>query len=327
MLFTMRQAERQLAGFSRRGRDGARESILDAVEALAASKYWNYVRTTIRFSISGGGRFALPQEFASIVRAAVAGTPVPVRGTEYNFLYGGPGDLDALPAGYAPANGLVDEGFAPPITLAPATAFRLAASMDSAFDGGTVRVYFVSGDVLTLPILATSAVEDAAGWDEISAAEVPASYGEVQRVILRGSDWPAGWITFWSGEEATAPALCRGNRVHTSAKAPVLRHYNLPGVDTDTTYAILAEVRPALLRTTGDDDVVQIPSLLPVQYMMQAQCKFDEGEPDAGKKYYDLAVGSLMQLDESLDNKQTTVVFNSTYEDSAGQDSLNYQNI
>lgn len=327
MLFTMRQAERQLAGFSRKGREGAREAILDAVEALAASKYWNHARMVIRFAFTGGGRFALPQEFTQIVRAAVSGTPVPVRGTEYNFLYGGPGDLDAVPAGYAPVNGLVDEGFAPPVALTPSYDHRMAASMPAAFAGGTVRVFMQSGVSVTLPVLSDEAVEDAEDWDSIGAAEILAEHGEVMRVILRGNDWPAGWLTFWHGLPSASPAESRGHRVHTSVRAPLLRHYFLPGSSADETYSILAEVRPALLRATGDDDVVQVPSLMPVQYMMQAQCKFDEGEVDAGAKLHELAVGSLMQLDETLDRKQTTVVFNSTYEASAGQDSLGYANI
>jgi hypothetical protein len=327
MLFTMRQAERQLMRYSRLGPTAARDAILDAVEALAATRYWDRMRQTIRFTTTGGGRFALPQEFDAIVRAAVDGTPAPVRGTEFNFLYGGPGDLDELPTGFKSYTGLIDEGFHTPLTLTPDTDYRLAASMTTADPSLTVKVFFVSGDTLSLPILAHDDVEDAADWDAISAATALGTYGEVQKVVLRSDNWPSGWVNLWAGEADDTPELCRISRFHSSSKVPQLRHYLIPGADPDLSYAVLAEVRPALLRATGDDDVVPIPSLMPVQYMMQAHCKFDEGEMDTGQKYYELAVGSLMQIDEASSNKQTVVIFNRSQDDSPGDDSSGYANI
>lgn len=325
MLYTMRQAERQLGRFSRLGPTAAREAILDAVEALAASRYWDNLRQTIRFTTAGtGGRFALPQEFESIVRAAVDGTPVPTRGSEFNFLYGGPGDLDRLPSGFAPCAGLVDEGFHPPLPSAYGVDRRVVISMDAANPDLVLRVFPATGAPVDVPVLARGAVDSAADWDSLSAAVCPE---EVSRMVLLGDYWPAGWVDIWAGPEDSAPGASWTSRFHSNSRVPQLRHYLIPGTVPDKSYTVLAEVRPALLRVKGDDDALPIPSLLPIQYMMQAQGKFDEGEVEAGQRFYDLAVGALMQIDESSANKQTVVTYNRMMDDSPGGDSMMYVNI
>ncbi len=325
MLWTMKQAERQLLQYARRGPDRVRDDILDAVEALSASKYWDRQRQVVRFTTLGGGRFALPQEFESIVRVAVDGTPVLLRGTEFNFSFGGPGDLDALPAGYAPGYGVVDEGFHPPFTVSRAADTVLAVSMSAASADHYARVFFNSGSVLDLRVNASADVDAATAWTDLTyTGTAPTTYGDVAKVVLKGDNWPQGWVNLWAGAAGAVPSECGQGRVHSCMRVPQFRFYHIPGVDQEHTYNVLAEVRPAKLRLTGDDDVLPFPSLLPVQYMMQAQAKFDAEEQQAGKGFRDLAIGTMAQIDESESRMQTVIRFNTELQ---GGNEPYYENI
>ena len=331
MPWTMGQAVTRLAPFARNGVNSVREDIVTAMETLSDFGYWENLRQVIRFRTLSGGRFAIPQQFEKIHRAAVDGTPISVRGIEYNFLYSGPGDMDALPSDYAPAYGLVDEGMHPPLAVAPTEDYFLLASIPDYVGTASLRVSFLSGDRLSIPVVSESVITAATSWDDLTnAATVLAEYGSVDSMVVPESGLPkAQWITLWVGVEDSLPSDCEGPRITTSVKAPQLHYYNLPSAssDADCRYNLLAEVKPAFLRTYDDDDVIPFPTLPTIQFMMQALRAYDEGEVDHGDKFRETAVGFMTARDTSAVTKQAPVTFNSQYDMSPGQDSSYFANI
>jgi len=327
MAWTMKQAVKHLEKYAVNGPFSVRDDIVEAMQSLADIVYLDSLRQVIRFRTFGGGRFALPQQFECIVRAAINGKPTTVRGVEYNFLYAGPGDLDQLPSGYVPGYGLVDEQAHPPLTLAPASAYSVVASMPGYTGSAALTAVFEAGR-LSIPIVDEAVVLAATAWSELSAASVLESHGSISRMLVPDDDLQQGlWVQLWAGPESSVPANCSAGKVSSSVRVPLFRHYHLPTAEADQAYEILAEVRPAFVHTHGDDDIVPFQSLMPIQLMMQAHRYFANGELDAGAKYQQLAVGSMVARDDANTRKQTTITFNNAYDESPGQDSMSYVNI
>ncbi len=326
MLWTMKQAKKRLEPFAKGGAQSLQEDIVTAMEALADAGYWEHLRQVIKFTVSGGGRFALPQRFETIVRAAVNGTPVQVRGVEYNFLYGGPGDLDNLPQGYAPMYGLISEGQRPPLVVFPAATARVVASLDDYSGDSVLTLVFNDGTRATVPIVATADLD--AGWEAVAAPEITTATGGVSRLLVDDEELPQGrWLSLWFGTEEEAISDCYAGQISTSVKTPMFHYYRLPSACAEGQYTVLAEVKPALLRAYGEDDVLPFPSLQPIQYEMQAQTLFNNGEADGGMKFHQLAIGAMAAKDDSAVRRQSGITFNTPYELSAGEDSQHYVNI
>ena len=317
MSWTMKQAEERLAKFSYGGLPTVRQEIVQAMATLADTHNWEHLRQVIRFTTSRGGKFYLPQQYESLVRAVINNTPVPVRGIEYSFLYGGPGDIEQAPSGFAPMFGISDEGMKPPFADLRDLGWFVAATMPDADGSKSLTLVHHDGSRKELPITATPS------WD------VELNPVGVQRVLVPCDELPDGqWIQIWRGYEEDVPEESSAGAISTSERVPEFRYYQVPGAAHDAAFQIMAEVHPRFLHTYGDDDVIPFQSLLPLEHMMQALTLFNQREHDAAVKFQQSALAYMEARDSATSRKQTTLSFNNPYDMSPGEDSLHlYENI
>lgn len=326
MLTTFGQAKKQLAPFS-----GSFQlcdlgtAINQAVDELSASRNWQHLRTVRRFSTSGE-YFALPQDCETLVRCAVDGTPVSVRGSDYEFLHSGPGDLDYVPAGYAPANGVQDLGtFATMYDFESGSGLVCFGTADAPACDIRVRGRNSDGDLVSgvVPYQKWSSPDDID--DPIVLTVTPLEgFAFVDRVIL--PDDAVSYISMYAVKDGAYSFV---SRMHPGVRVPEFRRYRLPGFsdDADASYHVLAEVRLRAMPLIEDYDVLPFESILPVQYMLTAMRNMAVGEVKAADDYRQRAVGLLIGREEVKESKQGLLVINSLFEGSLGQMSESYDNV
>lgn len=111
---------------------------------------------------------------------------------------------------------------------------------------------------------------------------------------------------------------------HPSVSVPSFHRYLIPGAKDDKVYDVLCEVRVNPLPLVDENDILPFATLEPVKYAMMAERYFDLGEVDAGTKYRDLAIQTLMMAEKTEEKKQTVLVNNMLYPNSLGEMSNNY---
>ena len=319
MQYTLGQAARKLATTSHAyGSDDVRESINDAVQALAGLSGWECLRKVVRI-VSARPEFALPLGCAGLVRACVAGLPVSVRGQDFEFLHSGPGDVSRPPAGFCavhPSN-LIDRGYHPLMMDVPAP-FVLAAKSRKEDDPPPLYVKGLAPDgeirTVELPVAGKDVGLDGAEATEplvdvlsVTVDDCAVSYVDVYATDARGL--------------RTLVAL-----YHPAVKAPRFRRYEIHGVPPCPT-DILAEVRIDPLPMTDDSEVLPFDSLEPVEWMMQALWYTKSGEIDAAQKMHALAANWLKARETTNATVQTPVISNSLFRGSPGELSMEAVNI
>jgi hypothetical protein len=326
MLTTFGQAKKSLAPFTGAYQLGDIGSAINmAVDELASSRNWQQLKQTRRFTATGEF-FAVPQDCESVIRCAVDGKPVSVRGADYEFLHSGPGDLDFLPVGYAPANGLQDLGyFATMYDFTDGSGLVCFGTADAPEGDIRIRGRNLAGDVMsgTVPYQKLTSMEDVD--DPVALTVTPLTgFTFVDRVIL-----PADAGSYISMYATLSGAHSFVSRMHPSIKVPEFRRYRLPGFSAvaDASYRILAEIRLRAMPLIEDDDALPFDSILPVQYMLTSMWNMSSGEVKTANDYRQSALALLLGREEAKQERQGLLVVNALYDGSLGQMSEQYDNI
>lgn len=314
MKYSFSQAKQKLASYA-----GAYESLdLDdavntAMEELSKSEIWNQ-QTQLASLTSYNEFFAIPQEWNHIIRAAINNTPVSIHRTDYEFLFSGPGNLDAVPAGYAPINGLQMLGTHFPTMYAPDRGVTLTAFSTEVPEGALiVRGKDANGDLVSVNV----PINEWAGPTDIDnqdAAAVEATTLELYDIT--SVTMPQDVTKYVSLYGVSGDEFFFLSRMHPSIRIPEFTRYRLPGFcDTEgTSYDILCEVSRRFMPLVDDDDVVPFDSLFPIQYMMKSFQYLGSDEIEAGTKYHALAVQMLQAREAHDDTHQGLTVENPLYE-------------
>ena len=295
------------------------ELINNAVAALAGLNGWEFLRRLVRL-FSATPVFSLPQGVAGLVRVCVNGTPASLRGTDYQFLHSGPGDLDGyLRQGFSlvPTREVADMGYSPLLypLESPSALLATAAHADErpqppvAVTGQltngervTRRIPVVQGTPGSAPVYGDFYVED----------DAPV-FANVESVAL-GSD-ADDYVSLWAlGSDLRASLL---GHYHPAVKVPKFRQYRIK-TSRPGPFDILAEVRIDPLPLIDDDDVVPIPSLEPVRLMMLYEHQVAMNELQSAQQYMQQAMQWLQQMQVADNTVQTPVVQNVLFEGSGG---------
>ena len=328
MLNTFGQAKKTLAKAATACRMADIGTAINAaIEELAGSKNWQALKSVRRFTAQDAV-FPLPQDCDSAVRACVNGKPVSLCGTDYDFLYSGPGDLDYLPAGYFRTPVLQDLGFFPTMyDIHGAAGARLCAFAESAMDEPMrVKGVTAAGDLVTVDVpVAAWAGAGIGDEDPLTVTASDDALVEIRRVVLPSS--AEKYVALYALADGEFSFL---SRMHPGEKVPRFRRYRIPGVAASAavSYDVLAEVRLRAVPLVDDDDVLPFDSLLPVQYMLQAMWAMDSGEIKSADDYRLRAINAIAVREDSQNEKQGIVIVNARYDGSAGQASVDaYENV
>lgn len=326
MKHTFAKAKRVLAKYTdAAGLADIGEAINTAIDELANTSNWQRMKRVVKLT-ANDEYIALPQDCEAIVRAAIDGVPVSLKGTDYDFLHGGPGDLDYLPQGYVSIDtyGIQDLGFFP-------TMYALTDTMPVvAFATGTlptgtlqVRGKNADGDIISATVPINTWTELGVIPDGATATTV--SFADIDSVTLPSD--ATEYISLYGVLDGTYYFL---SRMNPKVDVPEFRRYRIPGFasEDDTAYHVLAEVRLRFLPLVNDRDVLPFDSLLPVQYMLQSMASMNACEKKDAIEYRQLAVQAMVTRENAQQEKQGFVVLNTMYEGSLGQSSsLDWDNI
>ena len=326
MKHTFAKAKRALAKYTdATGLADIGGAINTAIDELANTSNWQRMKRTVRLT-AHAEYVALPQDCESIIRAAVDGVPVSMKGTDYDFLHAGPGDLDYLTPGYSPIDtyGIQDLGFFPTMYALTDT-MPLAAFATGTLPTGTLQVRGknADGDIISADVPINAWTE--LGVMPAGATATTASFAEIDSVTLPSD--ATEYISLYGILDGTYYFL---SRMNPQVDVPEFRRYRMPGFSTTvgTTYHVLAEVRLRFLPLVNDRDVLPFDSLLPVQYMLQSMASMNACEKKDAVEYRQLAAQSMVTRENAQQEKQGFVVLNTLYEGSLGQSHVNdWQNI
>ena len=319
MKHTFAKAKRALAKYTdAAGLADIGGAINTAIDELASTSNWQRMKRTVKLT-ANDEYIALPQDCESIIRAAIDGVPVSMKGTDYDFLQGGPGDLDYLPQGYVSIDtyGIQDLGFFPTMYALPDT-MPLVAFATGTLPTGTLQVRGKNsdGDAITadvpintwtaLGVLPASPMATALNFSDIDSVSLPSDAAE--------------YISLYGVLDGTYYFL---SRMNPQVDVPEFRRYRIPGFAsaTGTSYHVLAEVRLRFLPLVNDRDILPFDSLLPIQYMLQSMSSMNACEKKDAVEYRQLAVQSMVTRENAQQEKQGFIVLNTRYEGSLGQSS------
>ena len=333
-MLTFGQAKKSLERYATSfGIGSVGDAINTAIEELAASKNWQSLKRVKRF-IVGNQYIPLSQDCDTIIRACIDGKPVSVAGQDYPFLSSGPGDLDRVPDGFAPINGLQDTGFYPTMyALMTTDGAKLCAFGTDDLNGRVIRVTGKNSknEAVALNVPYKIWADSDLGIAGESVTSVSPSLSEetplyeIDRVIL--PEGLTGYVYLFAVDNGVFYFLAS---MHPSERLPRFRRYRIPGftAKAGATYNVLAEVRLRVLPLVNDWDQIPFDSLLPIQYMLQSMWAMNSGEVKTADDYRQRAIASLVTREDTQLERSGVVVLNSDYEGSLGQASVEqYRNI
>lgn len=294
------------------------EQINNAVAALAGLNGWECLRRLVRL-FSATPVFSLPQGVAGLVRVCVNGAPASLRGTDYQFLHSGPGDLDNyMRQGFSlvPTREVADLGYVPLMRPLGGPSVLLATSASADEHSQTPLTFTVSGlapngERITKQY---SVVQGSPG-----AAPVYEDFGDdttfaaVESVVLDAD--ADDYITLW-GRSAGGHIRLLGH-YHPSVRTPKFRQYRIKTARPGP-FDLLAEVRIDPLPLVNDDDIVPLPSLEPIRLMMLYEHQVAMNELQSAQQYMQQAMQWLQQMQVADNTVQTPVVQNVLFEGSGG---------
>lgn len=295
MRYTFGDAKRLLAPYaSAYGMLDIGHAINTAIDELSRTRNWKRLTRLVRFSVTSEF-FALPQSCGAILRANVDHTPTMIHSTEYEFLSGGPGDLDLRVCRAVPINGLQLLGVYP--TMSDLARPGPLAAFSTKPPQGPLRVRGLDSSgqmvVASVPINEWPEGSDVATHDFDEAMTTSITWSEVTAVTMPVDG--SAYVTL----VAFGPSFTESPQVlakyHPKYAIPEFTRYRLPGLRLPETGAkMLAEVAAKFLPLANDDDPLPFDSLLPVQFMMQSIRAMDVGEVEAADKYRERASALLI---------------------------------
>lgn len=288
------------------------DAINVAMEELSKSAVWSQQTQLVKLT-TVNEYFSIPQDFDHILRAAVNNTPVSIRRSDYEFINSGPGDLDQIPAGYAPLYGIQVLGTSFPTMYAPDRGMTLAAfSTESPSGYLTVRGKDVNGDLISenVPFNAwtgPSAIDD---QDADTVLKTTSEFYEITSVVMPQD--ASAYVSLFGIADGEFYFL---SRMHPQIRVPEFARYRMAGFsdEDDASYELLCEVNRRFMPLSDDDDVVPFDSLLPVQYMMKSMQYFSSNEIEAGTKYHTLAMQMMTKREDQSAHHQGITIENPLY--------------
>lgn len=331
MRYTFGEAKRILACAAHvHGGADIGEKINSAVMSLAGLSGWEFMRRLVRI-FSASPEFSLPQGVAGLVRACVNGRPASIHGTDYQFLHSGPGDLSSPPHGFhmlRPSD-IADIGYHP-LAVRPPFPMKLAAvsryvTEPRPSDGLTrpqppvvVTGYGPDGSsvrqVLTVSQGSPVDPPDAVYFDNVV-------FSDVEAVVL--DDAVDEYITLFA--QLPDGRVVQVGDYHPSDKVPRFHHYRVAGGRGP--YDMLVEARIEPLPCISDSDVIPLPSLEPVKYMLLYDANLMMNENQTAQQYLQQAVSWLQSMQTADNTIQTPVVVNNLFDGSQGELSDEYVNL
>ena len=308
-------------------------AINTAVDELATSKNWQKLKKVKRF-LAYDEFVPIPQDCDSIIRACIDGKPIDVRGADYDFLQSGPGDLDYIPAGYAPTHNIQDMGYFPTMyDISTAAGAKLIAFGTQDLTGEVIKIKGKNdhGDIvaanLTYKVWTDADLgidsEDAAACATLTASD--SLFCEIDRIAL--PEGIGAYVSLYALADGVFTFLAR---MHPDEKIPQFRRYRIAGFsgETGAYYRLLAEVKLKALPLVEDWEPMPFDSLLPVQYMLQSLWYMNSGEIKSADEYRQRAIMALAIREDTQQERQGMIILNTHYDDSLGDVSANvWQNI
>lgn len=312
MRYTFGDAKRILVGTAHSKAVDIGLKINDAIRALCGANAWEheFLRQVVRI-FSAGPVFSLPQGSAGLVRACVNGSPVSLRGQDFQFLSSGPGDLSHPGPAYRmlSAQDIEDLGTSP-VWCQPPAPVRLAATHSGPNPQPPVTVHCTKADG-TKATLRLDASRTEPVYDDL--VEVVS----VDSVVLDPST--DGYVSLHATDADTGLASVVIGRYHPLFHVPEFRCYRVNRPMHHGPFDILAEVQMEPLPLVDDDDVMPFPSLEPVKCMLLYQWNFQNNETAAAEKYLGQAMQWIGRFNSSKNAVQTPVVTNVQYNGSMGE--------
>lgn len=330
MRYTFGDAKRMLAGAAHvHGGSGMGDKINDAIMALAGLSGWEFMRRLVRI-FSATPEFSLPQGMAGLVRVCVNGRPASLHMRDYQFMHSGPGDLGKIPDGFRAlaSSEVADLGFHP-LAVHVHAPFSLAAVsryVEKEKPGCgrrpqppvTISGVGLDGVVVTHRFTVSqgspSEPPDDMFFDNLK-------FVDVDSVVLD----PATdeYITLFA-RDAFGHVIQVGD-YHPSDKAPRFHHYRVLGCPGP--YDMLVEARIEPLPCVSDSDVIPLPSLEPIKYMLLYDANLLMNENQTAQQYLQQAMAWLQNMQVADNTVQTPVVVNTLYDGSSGELSDDYVNL
>lgn len=300
-----------------------------AIQRLMQSNQWKSLNTIMRMVVDGTV-FPLPYNVETLLSANVDGHPTQIFGTEYQFINGGPGDLDRQHSGGSMSlletgsrtESLADLGtdhatmFDIPLDYG---GYVIAAFCTSAADAGQVirlRGMDASNQEVheDLPMIRwDGGIEgEYSGGNWTSCTSVN-PYSFLSRVILPETPL-AGYFSLYAVNKITDAMYYLG-KYHPSARIPTFRRYRFarplhsearsltsPGLYDHRRYAtVLAQVKLKFVPYVDDNDVVPIDSELAIENMLRA-INVGRTNPQAGAQFAKVAIDLLAEAQASREN-------------------------
>lgn len=300
------------------GTTDVKAAVNKAIQALAGLSGWDCLRKVVRI-ISAQPEFALPQGCANLVRACINGTPVTVRGQDFQFLHSGPGDISKPPRGFLelPNSNIVDRGYHP-VFIDPPAPFKLyAISSGSAEPPLAVKAIDVSGRIIRCDVFVCDS-----GTTDVNPAYIAGPFSRIVSVTL--DQCAKHYVELYcegpKGERSLIATY------HPEVKVPSFHRYEVQG-KTRGSVDILAEVRIDPMPLVEDTDIVPFDTLEPIEWMIQMAWCTRSGELDAAQKLSALATNWLKAKETVANKFQTVTIANSLYKGSLGELSAEAVNI
>jgi len=326
MLYTFGQAKTRLKAYVD---DGSCSStvisrrINEALERLNDMHSWEHIRRIVRFSIHNGV-FALPYNVESVISASINTEPAMIFSRAYQFMPGGPGDLDAKLSN-GTFTDIVDMGDGWPtmfdiphtyqdtedVTVATdglkIAAFSSTPQPNATFTvrgfdhhGNEIRNGGLSGESLTINTWKGGQEGELEGHWDMDIVPSTSGFAEVSRVIIEDT---TDYISLYAVDTLRNLFFFLG-KYHPNQTVPQFRRYriNRSGYLCNN---ILALVRMRYVPLISDEDVLPYDSLQPVKLMLMALTEENSKNMQGALNYESKA----MQL---LESRQKAKAENST---------------
>lgn len=333
MRYTLGKAKKIMAASaSAYGQTELRDLINQAIAALSGLNGWECLRKVLRFSSVGPG-IVLPQGCAGLVRACVNGSPMTVRGPDFRFLHSGPGEIGTPPFGFSPVkpSNILDLGMKPVMREMPRPFRVYALSLADDAPPVIIRGLTPEGESVRMSVIP----EKAAVYDKYGEVvkgyeydKAPIQNEQLLQVITDVRiDPDSEHYVYLYGEDGFTSFRDLIGQYHPFIECPEFRHYSISEVPPDAPVELLLETRIEPLPLVEDSDIVPLPSLEPIEWMIRANWQMKAGETSAAQRYQDMAVRWLKAQEVVNDDIQTSVVVNSSFIGSPGEISMESVNI
>jgi hypothetical protein len=260
-----------------------------AVKRLMESEQWRSLSFIMRMT-AVGPVMPVPYNVETIEGASINGKPAAIYGTEYQFVSGGPGDMDHSHwmFHHSQHGGLADMGSEFPTMYdipLDVSDYYVAAYTANVNDIGKVITVFGHLDngqevVQSVPLqLWYNGIEGALVGQAISAGAGAQPLADIVRVVL-----PANLTDYFSlyatSLSAQSPRFL--SKYHPSVNVPTFRRYRLTNEShyngAWNVATLLAQVKVKYVPLVAPTDVVPLDSDQAIQCMMQANQSLDNGD-------------------------------------------------